>query len=54
MNQLARGPLVRRSLGKSGQESVRERLTWDEKGNSIAAIIAAMYSRMVPSARGLL
>lgn len=49
MSQLASDPLVRERLGKSGWKRVRESLMWDKKGD----LISAMYSRVVPLARGL-
>jgi len=49
MSQLERGPVVPGWLGKLGQESVRESHMGDEKGDFIAAI----YRRVVPSARGV-
>jgi glycosyltransferase involved in cell wall biosynthesis len=49
MSQLARDPLLRNRLGKSGWKRVRECLMWDKKGD----LISAMYSRVVPPARGL-
>ncbi len=48
MSRLASDPLVRERLGKSGWKRVRESLMWDKKGD----LISAMYSRVVPLARG--
>ena len=49
MSQLARDPLARERLGKSGRKRVRESLTWEGKGD----FISATYNRAVPLARGL-
>ena len=49
MSQLARDPLAREQLGKSGRKRVRESLTWERKGD----FISAMYNRAVPPTRGL-